>query len=69
MLKSMEYVNTNAQRRVWPALRGSDGSTLDLGPGETVELSSDPQDPYLKAKRSPRKPVKDDEAPDTKELS
>ena len=43
----MLYVNRDSQRRVWPALQGADGRTLELGPGETVELDQEVVDPHL----------------------
>ena len=44
------YVNTDYQTRVWPDLKGPDGRTLELGPGQSadVEVPDDFDDPYLK---------------------
>ena len=43
------YTNTSSSRRVWPRIQGPDGHTLELDPGESVDL--DPPegfaDPYL----------------------
>lgn len=35
---SFTYRNTDVHRRSWPTIQKPDGSTLELDPGETVEL-------------------------------
>jgi hypothetical protein len=51
----VEYENCDNQRRVWPALTAPNGKTLQLDPGESVDLdlAADFEDPYL----VPREPV------------
>lgn len=50
----MKYANTDAETRRWLTLQHPDGHTLELAPGETVELKEEIDDPYLK----PVKPAK-----------
>lgn len=59
----MKYVNTDWQSRVWLHLQTPDGQTLELAPGETVELADRIEDPYLK----PAKPAKTPAAAAAKE--
>jgi hypothetical protein len=42
----MKFVNSSAYTRTWTSLT-KDGRTLELQPGETVELDQDISDPWL----------------------
>ena len=42
------YRNTDVHVRTWPSLRRPDGRTLELGPGEKVDLDVDVTDVWLK---------------------
>jgi hypothetical protein len=58
------FVNTDVHRRTWLNVQGPGGSTLELGPGETVELDiADDHplfgDPHLKAVLQRRHVVRD----------
>lgn len=47
----MDYKNYSEEQRVWPGVQRPDGTTLELEPGEVVELDDLPEgfnDPYLK---------------------
>ena len=68
-----EFVNNGSERRVWTGIQREDGRTLELDPGETVELdlSARFRDPYLqprhvkretKAKAARREKLEADEA-------
>ena len=41
------YTNTSSDHRVWPGIRTPDGLTLELAPGESVDLDVEVTDPYL----------------------
>lgn len=44
----MKHVNTDVHRRRWITLQGPDGRTLELDPGQVVDLPEPIDDPYLK---------------------
>lgn len=46
----MELQNTDAETRIWPNLQTTDGTTLELGPGEVGDVAVDeaPDDPFLR---------------------
>lgn len=66
------YVNTGDQTRVWVTISRPDGSTLQLAPGEEVDLDLAPNtagpdeepngfvDAYLKPKATPKPSKKTD---------
>ena len=59
------YRNADYQTRVWPSLQRPDGRTLELEPGETVELElpEDFTDTHLLAgKARPTRPKRTDDA-------
>lgn len=47
MTKSHTYRNIDAYHRTWSSLRGPDGSTLSLEPGEEVTLAEEVEAAYL----------------------
>jgi hypothetical protein len=66
----MKYVNTDANRRVWSNIQLPDGTTLELGPGEAVDIEGPrikdtvlkPAKPTKKEQTEQKKEQKDDDA-------
>lgn len=49
------FRNADSQTRVWPHLRHPETQrSLELAPGEEVELDHDPKDPFLAPTRQPK---------------
>lgn len=51
------YVNKDHQRRIWPRVKDAMGRTLDLAPGQEVDLDVDVDDPHLVRKHVKRETV------------
>lgn len=51
----MKHKNFSAERRVWSGIQAPDGSTLELGPGEEVDLPRRVKDPVLRPTKLTKK--------------
>lgn len=52
----MRYVNSDIHARVWTHLTNPEtGATLELAPGESVDLDEEVADPYLQLVAAPKK--------------
>lgn len=56
-MPTYQYKNISDVRCIWPAVQRPDGSTLELGPGETAELNEKVDAAYLELVAAPPAPT------------